>query len=366
MIGQDDLNRVLDLVAWWLSAIKTQNALGFFDINKISEGLASKLLNEIYGYNLENLNHEKNNYPGIDLGDKTNRIGFQISSRMDSRKFMESLEKFAQGPNKSYCNGIRFLILSLGEKPQLNKKKYMNIYPGFDSERHILTGNDLLQEIRRIYDKDRDRFFRIKEILEIEIAEKVSKKENLGTSKIKREKEPVNLKTIKKKEALFKTKFILLIAIIGTISEFVLILDFSLGESTDFPTNTHGWFLLILSLTIEYSVYAKCLQNIVDKLGMFDSFVAWIPVFNILLMLRITRIYTKITAKKILLRIFLLFALLFFAHLFVLIFFPFLLVLFFMILWSKIAMKLYRSSEFGLLAGLPVIGKFAAIHLAYK
>ena len=76
--------RVLDLIPLWLSTIKSHNVAGFFDKNKLAEGVALKLLNEIYGYNLENLNYEKNNYPGIDLGDKINKIGFQISTRKDS------------------------------------------------------------------------------------------------------------------------------------------------------------------------------------------------------------------------------------------------------------------------------------------
>jgi ligand-binding sensor domain-containing protein len=158
MNGQDDMNRVWKLISLWLTNIKVHNAVGFFDINSLAEGLAVKLLNEIYGYNLENLNYEKNNYPGIDLGDKIDKIGFQISTRKGPRKFFESLEKFAKGPHKTYINGIRFLILTQEKKPRLNKKKCKEIYPAFDPDRHILTANDLLKEIRQIYDNQREKF----------------------------------------------------------------------------------------------------------------------------------------------------------------------------------------------------------------
>jgi hypothetical protein len=114
MIGLEELKRVLSLISWWLTTIKSHNAVGFFDINKLAEGVALKLLNEISDYQLENLNYEKINYPGIDLGDKINKIGFQVTSRNDSRKIYDNLEKFAKGPAKIYPNGIRFLIWNTG------------------------------------------------------------------------------------------------------------------------------------------------------------------------------------------------------------------------------------------------------------
>ena len=179
MSRQEDFIRVLDLISLWLTKIKSHNAAGFFDINRLAEGVAQKLLNEIYGYDLENLNYDKKHYPGIDLGDKIKKIGIQISTRKDSRKFMDSLRKFANGPNKTYSNGIRFLILRQEKKPQLNKKKYKQIYPDFDPDQHISTADDLLQDVRRIYDTERQRFYRIKKILEEEVAGEALREENL-------------------------------------------------------------------------------------------------------------------------------------------------------------------------------------------
>jgi tetratricopeptide (TPR) repeat protein len=166
MVMKQELDRVLFLISLWVATIKSNNAVGFFDINKVSEGVALKLLNEIYEYNLENLNYEKINHPGIDLGDKTNKIGFQITSQKDSRKIEKNLRTFVKISLKDYSNGIRFLILNQEKKPRLKKEKYKNIYPGFDHEQHILTANDLIKEIRRKYDTDMESFLCIKEILE--------------------------------------------------------------------------------------------------------------------------------------------------------------------------------------------------------
>lgn len=179
MIGKTELDRVLFLISWWLTAIKSHNAIGFFDINKVAEGVALKLLNEIYDYQLENLNYEKSNYPGIDLGDKARRIGFQITSRRDARKIRESLAKFADGPTKTYSSGICFLILNQEKKPQLKKENYQEICPNFEPAKHIFNANDLIEEIQQIYSSNQEKFYHIKEVLEVEIAGKAMKRENL-------------------------------------------------------------------------------------------------------------------------------------------------------------------------------------------
>ncbi|MCP4156655.1 MAG: SMEK domain-containing protein, partial [bacterium] len=175
----EELNRVLNLISLWLTSIKSHNAVGYFDINKVAEGVALRLLNETYGYCLENLNFQQNNYPGVDLGDKSKKIAFQITSRKDLSKLQDSLEKFTRGPDKIYTGGIRFLILSLEKKPVLSQNKYKAIYPGFDPEKHIIMGNELLTEIHRLYDSDRESFNRVKDILETEIAGITLKKESV-------------------------------------------------------------------------------------------------------------------------------------------------------------------------------------------
>ncbi len=64
------------------------------------------------------------------------------------------------------------MILSQEKKPRLSKEKYRDIYPNFDPDEHIITTNDLISEIHRIYDTDKDKFYRIKDILEDELAVK--------------------------------------------------------------------------------------------------------------------------------------------------------------------------------------------------
>lgn len=179
MIGLVEFNRVFFLINVWLGAIKSHNAVGFTDINKVAEGVVLRLLNETCGYNLENLEYENKNYPGIDLGDKSRGVAFQVTSRKDTKKIKENLTTFVEKSLKEYPKGIRFFLLSHEKKPRLNKEKYKKIYPGFDPVRHIFNADDLARKIKKIYDKDKNKFYRIKEVLEEEIAGKLQKKENI-------------------------------------------------------------------------------------------------------------------------------------------------------------------------------------------
>jgi hypothetical protein len=162
-----DIQKVSDLLSFWLSQIRSRNAIDFFDINRVAENIAATLLNLVYNLDLKNLNEEIRNFPGIDLGDEKNKIAFQVTSRTDSRKIEESLKKFVEGPISRFPQGIRFFIVN-NEKPHLSSGKLTSICPGFDPDIDILTDKDLMVEIKKIYRQDRERFYRILDFLKTE------------------------------------------------------------------------------------------------------------------------------------------------------------------------------------------------------
>ncbi|UCH95259.1 MAG: toll/interleukin-1 receptor domain-containing protein [Candidatus Aminicenantes bacterium] len=180
MERQEDFQRIKRLISRWITEIRLHNAVDFYDINRVSEDIARQLLNKIYNYNMSNLNDdEQRNYPGIDLGDKKNKISFQITSRSDAIKIKDCLQKFKEKGAEKYSNGIRFLILS-DKKPKFNKtqkKALKEIYPNFNPEEHILTIVDLVQEILRLYDNHPDRFQETKSFLEKEFDDWIDNKE---------------------------------------------------------------------------------------------------------------------------------------------------------------------------------------------
>ena len=179
MKQQDDHSEIIGLLAQWIAEIKIHNANTSYDINSKSEDLACSLLNEIYDYQLVNLNTKKHNFPGIDLGDEAKSLlAFQITSRTDSSKIIESLKIFVNNNyDKRFQNGIRFLILS-EEKVKLGRKNPRAIYPAFNKEKHIITIKELSKDILTLYNTNYNKFNAIKKILEFELSKKQLKKVN--------------------------------------------------------------------------------------------------------------------------------------------------------------------------------------------
>jgi WD40 repeat protein/energy-coupling factor transporter ATP-binding protein EcfA2 len=185
-----ELDRIDDMLAHWTSKIKGKNKKGMTDINKRSENAAKQLLNLIYGYKLINLNDERPDYPGIDLGDRTNKIAFQITSKISLRKIKKDLQTLEKADIDYYTNGIFFLFLTIdrisdkkkktweGKTEKLVKERKIN----FEPSKHLLTLDDLNKKIEDIYEKDYDRFKSIKDFLEDEFYDReISKPEKPKT-----------------------------------------------------------------------------------------------------------------------------------------------------------------------------------------
>lgn len=165
------IDAIIDLLTTWSKRIEFNNMLGYYDVNKTSEGLVFQLMNLTFGYKLTNLNREKSNYPGIDLGDTENKIAIQVTSRKDADKIRDNLKKFVDKKyNETYTNGIRFLILTMDNTPiSFSKNPPTNIYPQFNVEKDIITFKDIIKKIDDIYDLDYPQFDNIKSLLEKEL-----------------------------------------------------------------------------------------------------------------------------------------------------------------------------------------------------
>jgi hypothetical protein len=66
-----DLQSVNESLGNWWGQIHFSNEQGLYDINRVSEDVATGLLNLVFNLDLKNLNEEETNFPGIDLGGKT-------------------------------------------------------------------------------------------------------------------------------------------------------------------------------------------------------------------------------------------------------------------------------------------------------
>lgn len=160
------LGNISFLLACWISDIRLNSAIDFQDINKSAEGVCMQLLNLIYNYELEDLNYTKRNYPGLDLADHKANVAFQITSRTDATKVIETLQKVKD----DFPAGVKFFILNQQTKISFGKKNDpTKIRPSFHAEKDILYPEDLLREIKNIYNTEPERFRKIQHLLEREL-----------------------------------------------------------------------------------------------------------------------------------------------------------------------------------------------------
>jgi hypothetical protein len=168
---QKEIANVVSLLSQWIVSIKLFNTLGLYDINKYAESISTKILNNIYNLDLSNLNKESANFPSIDLGDKTNKIAFQVTSRRYAAKIRDNLQKFVDNKyDKIYSNGIYFFILSEdNNKISFGHKNPNKILPSFDKSKHILTIKNVMEEIDIMYDNNYSKFTEIVDVLKEEL-----------------------------------------------------------------------------------------------------------------------------------------------------------------------------------------------------
>ena len=155
---------VIARISWWVTTIALSNKISYQDINKQSESFALELLNLIYDLKMLDLNDEKTNFPGLDIGDATAKIAFQITSRTDTAKVIGTLGKVIKYKHEQrFPNGIRFLILRDGEKISFktDKSDPTKILSTFDESKDIIYPSDLIAAIKKLYHADHARFLLI-------------------------------------------------------------------------------------------------------------------------------------------------------------------------------------------------------------
>ncbi len=126
------------------------NKAGRFDLNRDAEEFYRGLLNLLFGWNLKNLNTEKDlNYEGADLGDAEKGIAVQVTSENDSDKVHSSIKGFK---NKSLKEGYKELcILMFKGKSDFPRADFAKTVGGtfiFDKSKHIIDHSDLVAKLK--------------------------------------------------------------------------------------------------------------------------------------------------------------------------------------------------------------------------
>lgn len=177
MNEESQTKKVIKFLSLWVSNINLNSSVDFYDINKVSENLAANLLNQLYDYQLRNLNDERRNFPAVDLGCDIKKVAFQITSTTETDKIKSTLEKFIEHKlQHRFINGVRFLLLTTEKinTTSSNNKKYQAIYADFNSDVHILTIHNVIQDILRLYNTNNEKFCKILKLLEREFSSESS------------------------------------------------------------------------------------------------------------------------------------------------------------------------------------------------
>lgn len=104
--------------------ITNKGKQGMLDDNRVIEIILPKLLNDLYGYQLKDLNAVKYNHPAIDLGDPILGKAFQITSDGSKSKMVETIEMLEKHKLNDTYTDITFLIISNSPRQSFQKKGY--------------------------------------------------------------------------------------------------------------------------------------------------------------------------------------------------------------------------------------------------
>ncbi len=104
------IGQIIDDLAGIAVAAKLRASVHLYEIHTHVEEFAKEVLNRVLKLNLTNLNAERSNNPGLDLGDERNKWAFQVTADKSGAKVKETLEKIDDEQRKKYSN-IRILVI---------------------------------------------------------------------------------------------------------------------------------------------------------------------------------------------------------------------------------------------------------------
>lgn len=129
--------------------ITYQCRLGIYDDIHYWEEIAKGLLNRCYGFHLTNLNEEKKNFPGIDLGDRELGIGVQVTAEKGSSKINDTIQTMTGKKVYEEFPHLKFFILGRKQNKYTvtqNGQPFLN----FDAEKDILDFGDIMEKCQTL------------------------------------------------------------------------------------------------------------------------------------------------------------------------------------------------------------------------
>jgi hypothetical protein len=126
--------------------INAKAKLGLTDLNIHCEDFVKGILNRIYGYKLDNLNKENSNFPGLDLGDETSGIAYQITSTKTTEKVEHTLEMYLKYEHYKVFNKVIVFILT-SKQSSYSVKTVTEPNFKFEDSENIIDFDDIYKDI---------------------------------------------------------------------------------------------------------------------------------------------------------------------------------------------------------------------------
>lgn len=142
------IRKIIEQLTHWRVFTELSSASQLNDVNNTNEDLSALILNEIYGWNLVNLNTKKSNFPAIDLGDTNRGIGVSVTATDSSGYIKDKIGKNIT--HKVYeTYPIHYFIITTSKKNYSTTFDTAGKYT-FDKSTNILDIEDLLKEIKTL------------------------------------------------------------------------------------------------------------------------------------------------------------------------------------------------------------------------
>lgn len=159
------IGQIIDELTAVSNQVEGRAGLQLYDLNRYLEDFFKEILNIVYGYSLVNLNEERSNNPGLDLGDESAKVAFQVTSSKSSSKINKTLEHAAGQLGKFPT--IYVLVLVDKQSSYTGIKKELAKPFAFKSNKHILDTGDILKTVLSL---PIDRLQRLHELVGREVA----------------------------------------------------------------------------------------------------------------------------------------------------------------------------------------------------
>jgi len=123
------IGAIVDEFATIAEKIAMRNRLHLFDLTQHAEAYFQRILNISFGWSLINLNEERSNAPGLDLGDKNKGVGVQVTSSASAQKVIDTLKALTKEQKKDYHSKIIVFIAGKKQGSYSIKQSFMEDLP---------------------------------------------------------------------------------------------------------------------------------------------------------------------------------------------------------------------------------------------